>query len=469
MTSNEGSADTHSLRSIFFPSSVAIAGVGERNSGRQYLDSLLLSGFTGPIYPVNGRGGEADGLSLYRTVKDIPGTVDYVISCIPADAVPKLITDCCEKGARVVSLFTAGFSEVGTEIGLRLEAEISDLARANGIRILGPNCMGVYCPSSGMSFVDDFPSESGPVALVSQSGGNAIYLVRSAAQRGVRFSKVISYGNGCDVDESDLLDYLAHDPETQVATVYIEGVRDGAKFARSLRKLASEKPVVVLKAGNSADGARSAASHTGSMAGAGAAWSGLIRQCGAIEVSTLEEMIDMMVTLPFLPVPGGRNVAVAGYGGGASVLAGDVCNSYGLSLPPAHEMVSREIASHIRSEAGLVLTNPVELNLPPQAAYQATRCLAASESVDLVLVNCVCGQTPWPIYDDLADRLADTVIRVHAEMGRPTVVALDPHVPQTRDQFCRLQQRYCESGLPVYHSMHSACLAVDRLLRYHAR
>lgn len=458
-----------SLDSIFFPSSVAVAGVGANNSGKQYLDSLLSSGFKGKIYPVSPRGGEIEGLKVYSNLKDIPNQVDYVVSCLPAPMVPRLVRDCSEKGAKVVALFTAGFSELGSQIGRDLQAEIAGLASVDGLRILGPNCMGVYCPRSGLSFVQDFPKESGRVALVSQSGGNAIYLVRAAAHRGVRFSKVISYGNGCDLDESDLFDYLAQDPETGMVTAYIEGVKDGARFVRSLGSLAAAKPVIVLKAGCTQDGARATASHTASLSGPEEVWTSLLHQSGALRVHTLEEMIDMMVTFLFLMVPRGRNVAMVGHGGGASVLATDVCNSYGFSLPPGHRIVSAELDGLISSEAGLVLSNPIELNLPPQAAYRATRALFDDEAIDLLLANCVLGQPPWPIHDDLADRLAETVMRVHAEVDKPVGVVLMSHIPKMEQQFLELQRRYREAGLPVYYSMPNACLAIHRFLHHHGK
>ena len=183
---------TESLDIAFSPASVAIAGVGPTTAGGNYLKSLLDSGFKGKIYPLNPRDGEILGMPIYPNIKDVPDPVDYVISCIPADLVPQLVEDCTENRAKVLSLFTAGFSETGTERGRLLEAEICRLAQAGGLRLIGPNCMGVYSPRVGLSFVSDFPRERGRVAFVCQSGGNTIYFVRLAAQRGVRFSKVIS-------------------------------------------------------------------------------------------------------------------------------------------------------------------------------------------------------------------------------------------------------------------------------------
>src|SRR4030042_5359181 len=172
------------LSTVFNPSSVAIAGVGPTTAGKWYLDSLLISGFKGNVYPIQPNGGEISGMRIYASINDIPGPVDHVICCIPARFVPQLIRECAEKGVKAVSLFTSGFSETGTDEGRQLEAEIVRLARVSGTRLIGPNCMGVYSPRIGLSFVTDFPREAGGVSLVCQSGGNTIYLVPLGAGRG---------------------------------------------------------------------------------------------------------------------------------------------------------------------------------------------------------------------------------------------------------------------------------------------
>lgn len=455
--------------SIFTPASVAIAGVGDTNSGRQYLDSLLSAGFQGRIYPLNPKGAEIAGFKVYRNMKDIPEAVDYVISCLPAPMVPQFIQDCSQNEAKVVALFTAGFSELGSEEGRQLEWRISALARANGIRIIGPNCMGVYCPKVGLSFVHDFPKESGSVALVCQSGGNAIYFVRVAAERGVRFSKVVSYGNGCDIDESDLFDYLAQDDETKMVAAYIEGVKDGERFRQALSHLTARKPVIALKAGCTQAGARTATCHTGSLSGSSTVWNSLLQQAGAIQVQTLDEMIDMVVTFLFMPLPRGRGVAMVGFGGGASVMATDSCSGHGFTVPPVPQTIGDEFCRLLRSQAGLILSNPIELNMPPQISYAATKALITYDAIDLLLANCVFGQHPWPVYDDLADRLCDTVLQISAEVEKPIAVVLNSHVTNTQGQFLSLRRRYCEAGLPVYYSVASASQSINRLMQHHER
>src|SRR4030042_1199388 len=199
------------------------------------MDSIRSSGFKGSIYAINSKGTEVSGLLAYTNIKDIPGPVDYTICCIPAPYVPQLVRDCAAKGVRTISIYTSGFSETGTEEGRELEREIVRIAQASRIRIVGPNCLGVYSPKVGLSFASDFSRRVGKVALIGQSGGNTSYLIRAASQRGVRFSKAVSYGNACDINESHLLEYFAHDTETEIVAAYIEGIKDGERFHRVLQ------------------------------------------------------------------------------------------------------------------------------------------------------------------------------------------------------------------------------------------
>ncbi|MCX5998668.1 MAG: CoA-binding protein [Chloroflexi bacterium] len=374
------------LEAIFDPKSVAIAGVSQGNTGQFFLDTLLQQGFRGKIYPLNPKGGEVSGLRVYANVRDIPGPVDYVISCVPARAAPQLVSDCAAKGVKAVCLYTAGFSESGSEGGRALEREVIELARTAGLRILGPNCIGVYNPRIGLAFAYDLPRESGAVALVCQSGGNAAYLVRAAAQRGVRFSKAISYGNGCDINESDLLEHFSRDPQTRLVAVYIEGAKDAQRFQKALKALSSRKPVVVLKGGRTSAGARVAASHTGALAGSDDVWDKLLEQAGAIRVASLEELVDMLVTLLYMPAPGGRRVAILGSGGAASVLAADDCLAAGLTVPALPSEVRRDLRSLISTDAGTILGNPVDL--PPvslETCSAALRRLCDYDGVDVVI------------------------------------------------------------------------------------
>ncbi len=276
-----------SLDYLFHPRSVAIIGVSRDSTqyspGRAFMQSLLGSGFKGKVYPVNPSGGEAFGLKIYPSVKDIPDRVDYVIAAIPARYTPQLVADCATKGVRAIHFFTSGFSEIEGDEGKRLESDMLTVARQSGIRILGPNWMGFYCPETGLTFAFNFPKQTGPLGIIAQSGGNSIYCVNEAATRSIYFSKVISYGNASDLNESDFLEYLTYDPETKIIAAYIEGVRDGSRFVRVLERAARLKPVIIFKAGTTETGTRAAAAHTSSMGGSRRIWESQLKQAGAIQ------------------------------------------------------------------------------------------------------------------------------------------------------------------------------------------
>jgi acyl-CoA synthetase (NDP forming) len=313
---------------------VAVVGASTNpdSPGHDYVRSLLDFGYGGAIYPVNPRATELLGLKAYPSLGDVPGDVDYVICCIPSEGVLGVVDECRAKGARVLQLFTGRFSETGRSEGVRLERELMRRIRAAGLRVIGPNCMGVYYPAGGLSFRPDLPKEPGGVAFLSQSGNNAVELILHAAVRGLRFGKVVSYGNAADLDVPDFLSFLAGDPETEVIAAYLEGVHDGRRFLAALRSAADAKPVVILKAGRTAAGARSAVSHTAALAGSHAVWWGALRQAGALQVDTLEEAIDMLAAFSFLRRPrrlGGRRVGVVGGGGGRSVQSADACAEAG--------------------------------------------------------------------------------------------------------------------------------------------
>ncbi len=352
----------HDLDFLFHPNSIALVGITTAKTWHwtlTFLEGLLEIGFDRPLYLVNPKGGELKGHKIYTSLKEVPGKVDYVIGLVNAHIAPKLVEECAQKGVRAIHFCTAGFSETGEEDRVKLESELIEVARRKGIRILGPNCMGIYCPKSRLSYSPAFPEESGPVGVISQSGGNSIYLVRQAAQRGVRFSKVISYGNASDINESDLLEYLTHDVDTKIIALYIEGIKDGQRFRRALEEATKEKTVILLKGGATEGGARAAAGHTAALSGSRTTWDALCKQLGIISVSSIEEMIDVLVTLLFLPLPAGRNVVLLGAGGGASVLIADEFESRGLRILP----LPPEIVAQIREFtpiAGNILRNPVD-------------------------------------------------------------------------------------------------------------
>jgi acyl-CoA synthetase (NDP forming) len=459
---------------LFDPASVAVTGVSPGNAGERYADYLVKYGFKGPIYPLRPKGGEFRGVKIYPSIGDVPGPVDLIICCIPAQHVPQLLIDGAAKGVRAAVLHTAGFSETGRPEGRELEAEVVRAAKANGIRIVGPNCMGIYRPKAGLAFAYEFPRESGRTALICQSGGNSNFLVRAAAERGVRWSKAVSYGNACDVSETDLMEYLIEDEETDMVAAYIEGVKDGPRFREVLGRLSAVKPVVILKAGATPAGKMAAASHTGALAGSDAAWNAIFSQSRAIRVDNLDELVDMMVTLRFMPLPPkGRRIATMGVGGGVSVLATDECHNAGFLMVTLDEGVKRGLTRDVTSDAGVMLGNPIDFPFWAMGEEQfrdALRTLLRWDGIDLFLFLAPLRQSEPPLaeYVPFVEYQLSNLIKVAAEFEKPTAVVINfLATGQSWLAASGLQQKCYEAGLPTYHSTASALKAIGRLIRYH--
>jgi acetyltransferase len=267
------------LDALFEAASVAIVGVPRgMKMGKLFLVALLEQGFPGDIYPVNPQAKEIDGLKAYPSVSAIPGPVDLAIVLVPHDHALSVVKECARKGVKGAVLFTAGYKETGTTEGRALEEELVRVARSSGMRLIGPNGMGLYCPKTGLSFFPQVSKEPGPVGIISHSGSLTNILGRLAPQKGIRFSKVVSLGNECDLTSADFLTYLGRDPDTRVIGTYLEGIKDGPFFLKSLRAASLEKPVILWKVGLTREGGRAAASHTGALAGS-RGWS---RSCGGI-------------------------------------------------------------------------------------------------------------------------------------------------------------------------------------------
>ncbi len=237
---------------MFHPGRMAIFGVslegGSVGLGNGFLLALQAMGYKGEIFPVNPKGGSFSGLNILKSIEDIQGDIDFAIIALAARMVPDALEACRKKGAAGEEILSSGFSELGTPEGISLEREISRIA-ARGIRVIGPNCFGIYCPKSGLTFMPspDLSRESGPVAFLSQSGGMASDFANTGKWMGIRFSKVVSFGNGADLREIELLRYLGEDPETRVISMYVEGIKDGDLFFRTMKSVAGKNPVIVYK------------------------------------------------------------------------------------------------------------------------------------------------------------------------------------------------------------------------------
>jgi acetyl coenzyme A synthetase (ADP forming)-like protein len=372
----EQTSEAESMARVLRPSSVAVIGASrERGTiGNAVLRNLQADGFNGEIYAVNraaaGGGEPVEGLTAYSSVVDVPCDVGLAVVCVPAAQVLTVADDCVRKGVDGLVVISAGFAEVGdTDAQHRLAA----LARTNGIRLVGPNCIGIVNTSADVrmnaTFLPD-PPHPGQVGLASQSGGLAIELLSRAGVLGMGVSSFVSLGNKADVSGNDLLQYWAEDPGTDVIVLYLESFGNPHKFARLARRIARTKPILAVKGGRTAAGARGTSSHTAALATPDVAVDALFHQAGVIRVDTLEQLFEATSVVLHQPLPKGRRVAIVTNGGGPGILAADACAAAGLDVPALDDATQAALRRHVAPEASVA--NPIDLVASATAeAYEA--------------------------------------------------------------------------------------------------
>ncbi|MEQ8762830.1 MAG: acetate--CoA ligase family protein [Planctomycetota bacterium] len=383
------SARSDSLDKIFRPRSVAVVGASRKHDslGRVVLKNLLAGDFTGTIFPVNPNATSIHGLKCYPRVADIPDPVDLAIVVVPADSVPGVAEDCASASVGGLVVISAGFAEIGGA-GTDREKALVKQARSAGMRLVGPNCMGVLNTEPGVrmngSFAPVWP-ERGPIALISQSGAMGVAILNQAASLQVGLSKFISIGNKPDVNANDVLEYLRDDPETSVILLYLESFGDPRAFVRIAREITPHKPIVLVKAGRTAAGAAAASSHTGALVGSDSAVDALLGQCGVLRVESIEALFDVGSSLAFQPLPKGRRVVVVTNAGGPGILATDALERSGLEVPALADEVKDRLREFSPAEASL--KNPIDLTggARPEQFQQALEVLLAREDVDAAL------------------------------------------------------------------------------------
>jgi len=458
---------------IFNPQSIAVVGASRgRKIGGLAVRYLLLAGYKGKIFPVNPTEREILGLTAYPSVRDIPGSVDYVIIMVPAAVVPGIIDDCAAKGVKVVQLFTAGFSETGEEELTRLEKEIVTRARRAGIRLIGPNCVGISVPAKLIPLeTTGVIGQPGDIAILAQSGGNTETLADMGLSRNIRFSKLISFGNGADLNAIDFLEYLKEDPETRIIALYLEGITDGRRLYHLIAQISPIKPVVFLKGGRTQAGMEMAMSHTGSLAGSEAVWTAAMKQAGAIIVNSLEEMADTLIAFQYLPPLSGSRVAIisqlGGGAGGAGVLAADVCTNLGLELPAFTGEIKDELKSIVNAP-GSILRNPLDLSLVgrnPALLRKVLELLADLPDIDLIMLN----ERPTFLLalatEAELQAINDVLVDFHCRRKKPLVVVSPPGGVYEAERVA-VETRLTEAGIPVYPSFERAARAVANIIVY---
>ncbi len=451
---------TTQIDQLFHARSVAVVGVPrEMKTGKLFLMALLDQGFDGRIFPVNPRAKEIDGLKAYPSVAAIEEPVDLAIILVPSHSALEVVRQCAAKGVKGAVLFTAGFRETGTRQGRDLERELVRTARAGRMRLIGPNGMGLYSPKTGLSFFPGMSSKPGPVGMISHSGSLTNILGRMAGQRGIRFSKVVSSGNECDLTAADFLAYLGSDPDTGLIGAYIEGIKNGPCFIHALRQASLQKPVIMWKVGLTAEGSRASASHTGAMAAAPQIWRGVLRQTGAIPVAGFEALVDALMGFSLLPAEPGNRMAIISGPGGLAVSAAEACGRQGIRLADLSSATRCELAPVVAA-TGTSLRNPVDVSLEAhfnlEVFFHTARTLSRDPGVDAVMII-GCGLTP-----EANGQYTQGLIQVYRDFKKPILAV---KIPGFELEYA---QQLCENGIAFFDSAERAVHTYALAIRYAA-
>ncbi|HVD16264.1 MAG TPA: GNAT family N-acetyltransferase [Actinomycetota bacterium] len=387
----EQAAAVAAMRAMLAPRAVAVVGASRDRGtvGGRVFHNLLAAGFEGPVYPVNPRAEVVQSVLAYRSVADVPGPVDLAVVAVPAAAVVEVARACAEKGARGLVVMSAGFAETGPE-GAARQQQLLQVCRDAGMRLIGPNCLGIVNTAPDVSLDATFGPllpERGRVGFLSQSGALGLAIIDYANALGLGLSSFVSVGNKADISGNDLLNYWEEDPGTEVALLYLESFGNPRKFARVARRVSHAKPIVAVKSGRSTAGARASSSHTGALlAGSDITVDALFRQAGVIRTDTLAELFDVATLLANQPLPAGRRVAIVTNAGGPGILCADACEAGGLAVPPLSEGLRERLAAFLPAEASTA--NPVDLlaAAPPAHYRQAVELVVASGEADAVIV-----------------------------------------------------------------------------------
>jgi acyl-CoA synthetase (NDP forming) len=466
----------HELERAFHPESVAVVGASNTTNtnlqGGGFISNFQRLGFEGRVYPVNPRLHDILGYKVYPNLTLIPDSLDLVIISTPAADVPAVLEECIAINAKNVHVFTAGFSESGDEEGEILEEEIKEIALRGGLNLIGPNSMGINIPSAKIQTLHGATVKSGPVAFLSQSGGHALQFSHYAQGFGIGFSKIISYGNGSVIDSTDFIEYLSNDDETNIITMYIEGVKDGARLLKQIREANRSKPVIIWKGGLSESGNRAAFSHTGSLAGSKKVWDSFFKQTGAVQVSTLDELADVTMTFLYLSPPHGRNVALLMGGGGRSVTSSDLCSQEGLEIP-VFSTETRARLKNLIQKAGTSIVNPIDaesMQRKPDLLEQVLNLAAEDPMIDIVIADLHLNM--------LLEESSDTIEKVEELLCRfttnkdkmkPLITILGTWGGRANVSSVRtkMQNVLLLAGIGAYRTLPRACRALSKYIRYH--
>jgi len=459
---------TNELKCFFEPENVAVVGASRNplKYGYSLLKNLLDLEFKGNIYPVNPNAEEILGLKAYPNVNAIEEGLDLAIIIVPASKAPQIMRECTEKRVKGVVICSSGFREAGEE-GKKLEDEVVAIAKKAGIRIIGPNTTGILNTANNFttSFVPLPKLRKGNVAFVAQTGlfaAAAFWWIISKQPFGV--SKIVGLGNKCDVDDAEVLEYLAEDEDTEVIAVYMEGVKDGKSLFKTFKKVSKVKPIIVLKSGRSPAGIKASMSHTGSLAVRDEIFNAVCKQTGVIRVDgDLDELLDITKAFALQPLPRGNRVAVVSVTGGGGVIAADNCSEYGLELAQLSSETMRRIKENMPSWANV--NNPVDIeplfeNVGPEESLKiSVEAVLEDENVDSVIVIFVAVPRIVPYFEI---KRAVRYLKAKNTAQKPILAYLLGYKEIVDSWTMQLE----EEKIPVYSSIEKCVKALGCLWKY---
>lgn len=449
------------LDSVFSPRTVAVVGASRsRDSiGWSIVHNMVEAQFTGAIYPVNPKAQAIHSLKCYASLAEIPDAIDLAVVTVPRAFVQGVVEEAIALGVRAFVVITAGYGETGEE-GRALEAKLRATVRAAGVRMIGPNCMGVINTDAAVSLNATFaptPASAGSIGFVSQSGALGVAILNVAAQLGIGLTQFVSMGNKADVSGNDLVEYWENDPATKVMCMYLESFGNPRRFTEIAKRVTRKKPILIVKSGRTAEGARAASSHTGAMAGTDVTVSAFLDQCGVLRADTIDELFDVARALDRCPLPAGPRVAIVTNAGGPGIMATDACVNLELEMAELQAATRAHLASFLPAAASL--GNPVDM-IASATAEQYERTVAAvlaDPGVDAAIVVNV-----TPLLGDPRDVLeaAARAARATAGGGKPVLAVM-----MAVESF--YEGLKGADGLPpVYRFPESAARALAQLVRY---
>ncbi len=467
------------LTKLFNPKTIAVVGVSpdKPSFAKEFLDASLRLGFKGNVYPINIKQGgkEVLGWPIFDRLTAVPEEIDYLYVCIPAAAVPNLLKDAKDK-VHFAHIITSGFGEVGDE-GKKTEEKLLTAARESNVRLIGPNCLGMYSPESGITLIEGASKTIGNIGIISQSGGLTTDIVRMGGAMGLKFSKAISIGNSVDLNVEDFLSYMGRDPKTKIIGIYAEQLKDGERFTRLLSEISKVKPVLILKGGRSRLGAQAASSHTGALASDIKLWEAMCKQHGGIMVNSLNEFVNTLLCFQNLDPSPDNTLFLFGQSGGTTVLAADACDDNGLAVPMLDEQLERKILS-MGIPPGTSVKNPIDAPIGTLAVGKGKIVrdifdVVSSEaefSYDLMHFNVQNVLSFSRVGLEIVNNMVNIAIErggLNGPRSRRLALVIRGNREQEVEDIVREQtKRATQAGVPVFPEIDDALKSIGMLVKY---